>query len=72
MSLGLNAPGLEAIDLLSMTSGATNVRGAPMDPVARRLWGVPTVLNWGLGDDVGLIIAQGAHTCQSAASPQQS
>ena len=33
--------GLEAIDLLCMTSGATDVRGAPIDPIARRVWGVP-------------------------------
>jgi hypothetical protein len=43
---------------VSATSGATDVRGAPIDPVARRLWGVPMVLNWGLGGDVGLIIVQ--------------
>ena len=62
MSSGLNAPDWEAIDLLSMATGATDVRGAPIDPVARRLWGVPVVLNPGLGDDVGLIIAQDAVT----------
>ena len=28
-----------------------------IDPVARRLLGVPVLLNRGLGDDVGLIIA---------------
>ena len=38
------------------------MRGAPIDPVARRLWGVPVVLNQDLGDDVGLIIAQDAVT----------
>ena len=62
MSLGLNAPDWEAIDLLSMATGATDVRGAPIDPIARRIWGVPVVLNQGLGDDVGLIIAQDAVT----------
>ena len=35
------------------------MRGAPIDPVARRLWGVPTVLHQGEGDDVGLIIRPG-------------
>ena len=59
MSKGLNAPDWEAIDLLSMTSGAIDVRGAPIDPIARRVWGVPTVLNQGEGDDVGLIIRPG-------------
>ncbi len=33
-----------------------------IDTVARRLWGVPVVLNQGQGDDVGLIIAQDAVT----------
>ena len=59
MSQGLNAPDWEAIDLLSITSGATDVRGAPIDPIARRVWGVPVVLHSGPGDDVGLIIAAG-------------
>ena len=36
------------------------MRGAPVDSVARRVWGVPVVLNQGQGDDVGLIIAQDA------------
>ena len=62
MSLGLNATGWEAIELVSATLGATDVRGAPIDPVARRLRGVPVVLNQALGDDVGLIIAQDAVT----------
>ena len=44
------------------TLGATDVRGAPVDPVARRVWGVPVVLNQEQGDDVGLIIAQDAMT----------
>jgi hypothetical protein len=35
-----------------MTSGATDVRGAPIDPIARRVWGVPVVLNQGLGEVV--------------------
>jgi hypothetical protein len=52
MSLGLNAPDWGAIDLLSMTSGAIDVRRAPIDPVVRRLWGVPVVLNQGLGEHV--------------------
>jgi hypothetical protein len=55
MSLGLNAPDWGAIELVSMTSGATDVCGAPIDPMARRLWGVPMVLNQGQGNDVGLI-----------------
>jgi hypothetical protein len=48
----------ESVELLTATSVATDVRGAPIDPVARRLWGVPVVLNHEQSDDVGLIIAQ--------------
>jgi HK97 family phage prohead protease/HK97 family phage major capsid protein len=58
----LHATDWEDIELLTVTSGATDVRGVPIDPVARRLWGVPVVLNQGLGDDVALIIGQDAVT----------
>ncbi|WP_099024707.1 HK97 family phage prohead protease [Mycolicibacterium palauense] len=58
----LHATDWEAIELLSVTSGATDVRGVPIDPVARRLWGVPVVLNQGLGADTGLVIGDGAVT----------
>lgn len=58
----LHATDWEAIELLTATSGATDVRGVPVDPVTRRLWGVPVVLNQGLGDDVGLVIGDGAVT----------
>ncbi|MCV7368674.1 phage major capsid protein [Mycolicibacterium duvalii] len=58
----LHANDWEAIELLTVTSGATDVRGVPIDPVARRLWGVPVVLNQGLGEDTGLVIGDGAVT----------
>lgn len=58
----LHATDWEAIELLTATSGATDVRGVPIDPIARRLWGVPVVLNQGLGEDVGLVIGDGAVT----------
>ena len=69
MSLGLNAPGVAGVGghraagrdpqrAASESGGAC----APIDTVARRLWGVPVVLNWGLGDDVGLVIVQEAVT----------
>ena len=63
----MNAPDWETIDLLSMTSGVTDVRGAPIDPIARRLWGVPMVLNQGQGNDVGLVIVQDAVTINQPA-----
>lgn len=58
----LSAGDWEAIELLSVTSGATDVRGVPIDPVTRRLWGVPVVLNQGLGAKTGLILGKDAVT----------
>jgi HK97 family phage major capsid protein len=58
----LHASDWENIELLESTSGATDVRGVPVDPVARRLWGIPVVLNQGLGAKTGLVIAGGAVT----------
>lgn len=58
----LSASDWEAIELLEVTSGATDVRGVPIDSVARRLWGVPVVLNQGLGAKTGLIVGQDAVT----------
>lgn len=58
----LHATDWEAIELLNATSGATDVQGVPVDPVARRLWGVPVVLNQGLGAKTGLVIGDGALT----------
>jgi HK97 family phage major capsid protein len=50
----------EKIELLTATSGATDVRGVPVDPVARRLWGTPVVINNNLGAKVGLVLGEGA------------
>jgi HK97 family phage major capsid protein/HK97 family phage prohead protease len=58
----LHASDWEAIELLEITSGATDVRGVPIDAIQRRLWGVPVVLNQGLGAKVGLVIATDAVT----------
>ncbi len=58
----LSAGDWEAIELLLASSGAINMQGVPIDPVARRLWGVPVTLNQGLGAKTGLIIAQDAVT----------
>jgi HK97 family phage prohead protease/HK97 family phage major capsid protein len=56
----LSAGDWETIELLESTSGATDVRGVPIDAVQRRLWGVPVVINQGLGAKVGLVIGDGA------------
>jgi HK97 family phage major capsid protein len=58
----LSASDWETIELLESSSGATDVRGVPIDPVARRLWGVPVVLNQGLGAKTGLVIGNNAVT----------
>lgn len=58
----LSAGDWETIELLEITSGATDVRGVPVDPVSRRLWGVPVVLNQGLGAKTGLVIGKDAVT----------
>jgi hypothetical protein len=34
----------------------------PVDPVSRRLWGIPVVLNQGLGAKTGLVITTDAVT----------
>ena len=44
-----------------VTSGATD-RAIPVEPVARRLIGIPVVLNQGLGAGIGLVIVDGAVT----------
>ncbi len=38
------------------------MRGLPVDSAARRLWGVPVVLNQGLGSKTGLILGEDAVT----------
>lgn len=41
----VSATDWEAVELLSVTEGATDVRGVPVDATARRLWGVQAVLS---------------------------
>lgn len=43
--LAVSADDWEAIELLTATSGATDVRGVPIDAVTRRLWGVQAVVS---------------------------
>jgi hypothetical protein len=54
----LLAANWETTELLESASGATDVRGVLVDPVARRLWGIRGVLNQGLGAKTGLVIAR--------------
>ena len=48
------------IELLTATSGATDVRGVPIDPVERKLWGCSVVINNTLGAKTGLVLGEGA------------
>ncbi|MDH3026410.1 HK97 family phage prohead protease [Gordonia alkanivorans] len=43
--LAVSADDWEAIELLTASSGATDVRGVPVDAVTRRLWGVQAVVS---------------------------
>ena len=43
--LVISASDWEAVELLAATSGATDVRGVPIDATARRLWGVQAVVS---------------------------
>lgn len=58
----LSAGDWETIELLEASTGATDVRGVPIDSVARRLWGVPVVLNQGLGAKTGLVLGKDSVT----------
>lgn len=58
----LDAATWEGIELLTASSGATDARGVPVDPVARRLFGIPVVLSQLLGTGVGLVLGDGAVT----------
>lgn len=57
--VALSALTWEGIELLAATPGATD-RAVPVDPVAQRIYGVPVVLNEGMGAGVGLVIGDGA------------
>jgi HK97 family phage major capsid protein len=56
----LHAGDWEKIELLTASTGSIDTRGVPVDPVARRLWGCPVVINNNLGNKVGLVIGDGA------------
>ncbi|MYR07453.1 phage major capsid protein [Gordonia sp. SID5947] len=50
----------EAIELLTATSGATDVQGLPVNTAARRLWGVQAVVSNALPEDTALLLDQTA------------
>ena len=56
----LSAADWESLELLSVSKGATDVRGLPVDSVARRLWGYPVALNQSMPAKTGLVIGAGA------------
>jgi HK97 family phage major capsid protein len=58
----------EAIECLPLTAtaGATDTRGVPVDPVSRRLWGYPAVINNALGAKTGLVIGDGSVVVDSS------
>lgn len=58
--LALSAGDWEAIELLAATSGATDVRGVPVDPVTRRLWGVQAVVSNVLPADTAIVLDNSA------------
>ena len=59
MVIVLHANDWEKIELLTASTGSIDTRGVPIDPVARRLWGVPVVVNNTLPAKFGLVIGQG-------------
>jgi HK97 family phage major capsid protein len=56
----LSAGDWETIELAVASTNAIEHMSLPIDPVARRLWGVPVVLNQGLGAKTGLVIGKDA------------
>ncbi|WP_018180375.1 phage major capsid protein [Jongsikchunia kroppenstedtii] len=63
--LAVSAGDWEALELLTATSGATDVRGVPVDAVARRLWGVQTVVCGSLPAKTALMLDLSAVTVDS-------
>ena len=56
--VALSAADWETIELLEVRATQRDAyQGVPVDPVARRLWGIPVVLNQGLGAKTGLVMA---------------
>ncbi|ATD69188.1 MULTISPECIES: HK97 family phage prohead protease [Gordonia] len=58
--LAISAADWEALELLSVTSGATDVRGLPVDAVTRKLFGVQAVVSNVLPAKTAALISNGA------------
>lgn len=58
--LAISAADWEALELLSVTSGATDVRGLPVDAVTRKLFGVQAVVSNVLPAKTAALISDGA------------
>lgn len=56
----LHAGDWEKIELLSASTGSIDQRGVPTDVVARRLWGVPVVINNTMPAKTGLVLSEGS------------
>ena len=56
----LNPTAWEGVELALTTTTAVEYRGIPYDPAARRLWGVPVVVNMTQAAAVGHVIADSA------------
>ena len=63
----VSAAAWESVELLTATSGTQTGAVRRIDSIARRVWGVPVVLNQGFGDSVGLVIVQDAVTATTTA-----
>lgn len=56
----ISATDWEAVELLAATSGATDVRGVPIDATARKLWGVQAVVSNALPAKTAVLLEQNA------------
>ena len=64
----LSALDWQAIELQAATTTAVAYQGVPVDATARRLWGIPVVLNQAMGAKVGLVLGEGAVTVDNGQS----
>lgn len=58
--LAISAADWEALELLSVTSGATDVRGVPVDAITRKLFGVQAVISNALPADTAVLLDSSA------------
>jgi HK97 family phage major capsid protein len=56
----ISAADWEAVELLAVSTGATDVRGVPVDATTRRLWGVQAVVSNVLPADTAVLLESGS------------